>query len=271
MRNCLALVGFLGLTVAATACSNKGAESEVLPPFEPLTIVDLGALVTEDLAQRVTGKKFLNDYGFTRPNEFDVLRWESELPGGTISGQNSYYTIFNHGGPHIDAPNHIGLEGGVDSYPVASFAGPLKVLDVREFLPGFSVPIEFFARQDIRPGDVVVIYTEYEPPQDDETLPQIVTLTRDASEYLANIPVRAFGTDAASVFDFQSTPEVDADSPIARAAPIHHSFLSRRIPLYEGLFNVDELLERDRMFFVGVPVNIRAGDGMIVRPVVFVH
>ena len=106
------------------------------------------------------------------------------------------------------------LEGGVDSYPVASFAGPLKVLDSREFLPGCSVPREFFARQDIRPGDVVVIYTEYEPPQDDETLPQIVT--------------------------------------------------SRRIPLYEGLFNVNELLERDRMFFVGVPVNIRDGDGMIV-------
>jgi kynurenine formamidase len=28
---------------------------------------------------------------------------------GTLSGSNSCYTLFNHGGPHVDAPNHVGV------------------------------------------------------------------------------------------------------------------------------------------------------------------
>jgi kynurenine formamidase len=39
--------------------------------------------------------------------------------------------------------------------------------------------------------------------------------------------------------------------------------------VYEQLFNVDKLIDKEMMFFVGVPVNISDGDGMIVRPVVF--
>ena len=58
---------------------------------------------------------------------------------------------------------------------------------------------------------------------------------------------------------------------LKRAVPIHHSFLSRGIPVYEQLFNVDQLLDKGNMYFVGVPLNIREGDGMIVRPVVFVY
>ena len=85
------------------------------------------------------------------------------------------------------------------------------------------------------------------------------------------MPVRAFGTDAFSVASLQDTTPVDAETETARAVPIHHSFLSRGIPLYEQLFNVDQLLDKGNMYFVGVPLNIRNGDGMIVRPVVFVY
>ena len=49
------------------------------------------------------------------------------------------------------------------------------------------------------------------------------------------------------------------------------SFLLRGIPIYEQLFNVESLIGKERMFFVGVPANIRDGDGMIVRPVVFAY
>jgi kynurenine formamidase len=52
---------------------------------------------------------------------------------------------------------------------------------------------------------------------------------------------------------------------------IHHTFLSRMIPVYEQLFQVDKLLGKGKMFFSGVPLNIKGGDGMMVRPVVFVY
>jgi kynurenine formamidase len=37
------------------------------------------------------------------------------------------------------------------------------------------------------------------------------------------------------------------------------------------LFNVDRLLDRESMYFVGVPLNVENGDGMMVRPVVLIY
>ena len=73
--------------------------------------------------------------------------------------------------------------------------------------------------------------------------------------------MRAYGTDAFSVEALDDL----------RMPSLHHSFLSRGIPVYEQLFNVEGLLDKGEMFFVGVPLNISGGDGMIVRPVVFVY
>ena len=173
------------------------------------------------------------------------------------------------GGPHVDAPNHVGLDGGVDSYPIDSFAGPLKVFDVSEYPKGFTVPIDVFKGQGIEPGDVVLIYTNYAPPMDEESFPETVTIMREAAEYLAEIPIRAFATDAYSVANVQQQAVVESMDPTAKVVPIHHSFLSRGIPVYEQLFNVERLIDKERMFFVGVPVNIPDGDGMIIRPIVF--
>jgi len=35
--------------------------------------------------------------------------------------------------------------------------------------------------------------------------------------------------------------------------------------------NMDRLLGKSNLFFVGAPLNIASGDGMIVRPVIFVY
>ena len=64
---------------------------------------------------------------------------------------------------------------------------------------------------------------------------------------------------------------VDTDNPIARTIPGHYAFLSRGIPVYETLVNFDSLLDKGNMYFVGVPLNIKDGDGMMVRPVVLAY
>ncbi len=255
--------------LALATCSPSNQNESVPSGLEPREVIDLGALVTEDLPERVWGKGYLAERGFTRPNKFEVIDWEFEMAGGSVSGSNAYYTLFNHGGPHVDAPNHVGVGRGVDSYPIEAFMGPLKVFDVRRFPKGRSVPAEVF-NGSVRSGDVVLIFTGYTPPQTDEAFPETITVTRAAAEYLASMPVRAFGTDAFSVYSDDTSP-VEAETETARAVPIHHSFLSRGIPVYEQLFNVDALLDKESMYFIGVPLNIRDGDGMIVRPVVFVY
>jgi kynurenine formamidase len=239
--------------------------------FSPTEVIDLGALVTEDINQQVAGRAFLAVNGTDRPNQFELVTWTVEIGGGSVSGSNAFYTLANHGGPHVDAPNHVGLEGGIDSYSIGAFSGPLKVFDVSDHPKGFSVPRPIFEGQGIEPGDIVMIYTNYRPPQDDKSFPETVTLTRGAAEYLAQIPVRAFATDAFSVANLNEQAQVESSNLTAQVVPIHHSFLSRGIPVYEQLFNVEALIGKKRMLFVGVPVNIRDGDGMNVRPVVFVY
>ena len=116
------------LLAATVACSSTSPPDEQAFPFTPTEVIDLGALVTEDLPERMWGRALLNQRGYTEPgytapNSFNVIPWTFELESGNISGSNAYYTLFNHGGPHVDAPNHYGLGDGVDAYPVEAFSG----------------------------------------------------------------------------------------------------------------------------------------------------
>ncbi len=236
----------------------------------PKRIYDLGTVVTEDLPERIWGKVALASMGFTRLNKFEVIDWKFENEAGKITGSNSYFTLFNHGGPHIDAPSHMDLGGGLDTYPIEVFEGPMKVFDVSTYRFGHTVPVEVFKDRVVK-GDIVMIYTKYLPPQKEGEMPQNITLSPEAAEYLATLPVKAFGTDAWSVMSFNDTLKVNSDSEAARLSPIHYSFLSREIPIYEGLYRLNELIAFKQVYFVGVPLNIKDGDGMLVRPVAFVY
>lgn len=249
-----------------SSCDTNTTKPDLTNPKE---IIDLGCIITEDLTEKIWGKAIMTYLGFERPNHFDVIEWKFDMEEGSVSGSNAYYTIFNHGGPHVDAPNHMDLGGGLDTYPIEAHTGPVKVFDVSHFAKGHTVPIEVF-KDKVNPGDIVLIFTNYKPPQTEDAFPEVITLSFDASEYLASIPVCAFGTDAFSVMSTDDEVEVESDSEAARVAPIHYSFLSRKIPIYEGLFQLDRLLSFQNMYFIGAPLNIQDGDGMLVRPVVLV-
>jgi len=255
------------LFVALSCHKEQVAEINTLIPRE---IIDLGTVVTEDLPYQIWGKDAMDMFGFEKANQFDVREWEFDFGNGKITGSNAYYTLFNHGGPHIDAPNHMDLGGGLDVYPIEKFVGPLKVFDVTGYPNGRTVPIEVF-KDKVNPGDVVMIYTGYVPPQSEKTPPELITLSFEAAEYLAELPVRAFATDAFSVFCTDDEHPVESDNVTQRVGPIHFAFLSRSIPIYEELFNVNILLEKENMLFIGAPLNIKDGDGMQVRPVVLVY
>lgn len=248
------------MALCVAACANRPNPESATSTFSPSEAIDLGAVVTENLPQQFWGKAFMKQMGFLKQNTFEVINWKFPRQGGSISGSNAYYTLFNHGGPHIDAPNHMGEGGGLETYSINTFSGPVKAFDVSQYPLGRSIPPAVF-RGHVDPGDIVLMLTKYAGPVSDEALPAVKALTNDAAEFLAKVPVRAFGTDAYSVDAVEDTAWPN----------IHHSFLSRGIPVYEELLNVDKLLSKERMYFVGVPLNIKAGDGMMVRPIVFVY
>ncbi|MDX1508399.1 MAG: cyclase family protein [Woeseiaceae bacterium] len=254
------------VTLLCVGCSDaidKSNDSIVVPS----EIIDLGALVTEQTPEEFWGKGFMNEMDFTESNKFDVLA----RTFGPLNVSNSYYTLFNHGGPHVDAPNHVGLGGGLDTYPVESFAGPLKVFDFSHLPIGRSITKEMLIDLPIDSGDIVLIYTEYSPPSAEGAWPEAIALNYDAANFLAALPVRAFGTDAYNVESMTDQSPVPSDNEVARIIPGHHAFLSKGIPVFEQLVNVDKLVGKEAMYFVGAPLNIKDGDGMMVRPLVLVY
>jgi len=250
----------------AIGCSGETGNSDQTPPV-PREIIDLGALVTEHTPEEFWGKAFLEEMDFTESNTFEVIAGTF----GPVSTSNSYYRLFNHGGPHVDAPNHVGLEAGLDSYPVASFAGPLKVFDFSHLPIGRSITKAMLVDLPIDAGDIVVTYTGFSRPESDDAWPEAVALDYEAATYLAAIPVRAIGTDAFNVESMTDQSPVVSDEEVARIIPGHYAFLSKGIPVFEQLVNVEKLLGRKAMYFVGAPINIKNGDGMLVRPLVLVY
>jgi kynurenine formamidase len=266
MKNYLPILIVILILTFISCQQNQKDEINLLVPTE---IIDLGVLVTEDLPYQLWGKGLMDAFGFEKANHFDVREWAFDYEDGKLTGSNAYYTLFNHGGPHIDAPSHLDLGGGLNTYKIEQFVGTLKVFDVSDYPNGRTVPIEVF-EDKVKPGDVVMIYTNYIPLKSEAIPPELTTLSFEAAEYLANLPIGAFATDAWSVGANGPVP-LNAENVTQREGPIHYAFLSRSIPIYEALTNVDKLLTKENMLFVGPPLNIEDGDGMNVRPVVLVY
>jgi len=107
----LTVIGFALLILYGCVPPDRPSPPDTPQPKE---VIDLGALITEDLPERLWGRRFASEMGFDTNNVFDVIHWE--YADGAVRGSNSFYTLFNHGGPHVDAPNHVGLGRGVGSY-----------------------------------------------------------------------------------------------------------------------------------------------------------
>ena len=260
------MFSLLFVALCLVGCSDEiNSPSQSLPL--PTEIIDLGVEITEDTPKQFWGNKFLSDMGFDGRNSFNVVHWEF----GPVSGSNAYYTFFNHGGPHVDAPNHVGVGQGLDAYAVESFVGPVRAFDVSHLESGRTVTVDMVRSLPITPNDIVIMYTGYAAPTSDSDLPVTIALSYEAAEYLATIPIRGFGTDAFSVASITDQSPVIADDPVAQTVPAHYALLSRGVPVYEQLVNVDKLLGKENMLFVGAPLNIKDGDGMMVRPVVLIY
>jgi kynurenine formamidase len=235
----------------------------------PSRIIDLSPVVTPDLPQRVWGHELLARNQYSDATNFeDFVR--RPPPEGNWAGYvaNSNWTLMNHAGAHIDAPNHL-FEGApaVADYPLTQLIGPLKVIDARTQAINEPILRSIFDGIDILPGDVVLLYVAYTPPVDPGALPRYAYLSSEAAEYLALIPIRAFATDAWSV----DSPPRD-DRP--RGGPVVHSaFLSRGIPTIEQLANVHALLTESAAVFVGFPLKVPgvSGNGSPIRAAALIY
>ncbi|HSL69396.1 MAG TPA: cyclase family protein, partial [Longimicrobiales bacterium] len=161
-------------------------------PRLPERIVDLSPTIAEDLPVRTWGHKLLSDFNFRDSTRFERIEFEQPT-----YVQDSYYELFSHGGAHLDAPRHLAKDGkGVDEYELHQFLGPARVLDFRQAQKDQPIGRAEFENLGIRAGDIVLVLDGYSAPAAADELPSYAYISPEAADYLAQIPVKAVGTDA---------------------------------------------------------------------------
>jgi len=182
-----------------------------------------------------------------------------------------HVTVFDHTGSHYDTPSHM-IRGGrtAEQVAVEKLVGRAKYLDLSG-KPGPVTRAEVEGK--VGKDDFVIAYVGCKP---DQETPPCRFLGKDAAEYLATLPVRAFGTDMWSLSNTARFPEFHeakkAGTPgrVEDWAPEHQALLSRDIPVFEGLENLTSLAQAGYALIVALPLKIKGANGSPARVIAIV-
>ena len=251
------------LTLLLSACQDqrpKDAESR------PTKIVDLTHEFSEETIYWVTAR------------EFDL---DTVFQGQTEKGY--YYSAFDfstaeHGGTHIDAPVHFAAGTlSVDLLPLEKLIGPAIKIDVSDKAlgqPDYLISVEDFKNWEnmegmqIPVGSIVLLETGYSTYYPDKKK-YLGTENRgeaavaelhfpglhpEAAKWLTeNRRINAIGID---------TPSIDYGQ--SEYFQSHVVLLSKNIPAFENLTNLDQLPTRD-FEVIALPMKIKGGSGGPLR------
>jgi len=235
----------------------------------PKEIIDLSPVIGEDIAEIKWGKAALNLMGFKGKTTF--LHQGIDSPAYV---RNSYLEIFNHGGAHLDAPNHTEKDAkSIEDWELKKLIGPIKIFDASSYKNNSEIPVEALQELNLNSQDIFMLHVNYIPPQSDDELPAYPYLSSKACEYLASIPVKAIATDALSIESFNGFSKgIEAGLTGNKdLIPNHYAILTKGIPLFESLEDLSPLFNKKNVIFVGFPLKFKEGNGSTVRAVAFVY
>ncbi|NMP23788.1 cyclase family protein [Sulfobacillus harzensis] len=180
------------------------------------------------------------------------------------SSAHAQLIMGEHAGTHVDAPRHFFPDGAtIDQLPLDTFMGDGLVVDL-----SFSEGGQALSREALETalgqralelkGKMVLLRYDWDRlwhlrPRRREYVDSWPGLSGAAARYLAEIGVKAVGTDAISM-----------DASGASHAPAHHALLGSGVVIYENLTNLGRLIDR-AFTFVGIPLAIGEGTGSPVR------
>jgi arylformamidase len=244
-----------------TACEPQAVTSTYNPPR---SIVDLSPTLGEDAPILSIGRKFLEDFGLPETTVFHHIIEEEPMYYA-----DSKLELFNHVGPHHDAPNHM-IKGArsTDSFSLEQFIGPAKVFDFRHKAKDTALERSDFENLGIVAGDIVIAFVGYKAPTGSDEYPSYAYLSGEAAEYLATIPVGLFATDMPSLAGLKNLSAIFAKGVLKgtkEMAPEHYAFASRDVPSIEGLVNLEKIVNEPQVVFIGFPLKIKDGNAGPMR------
>jgi kynurenine formamidase len=225
-------------------------------------IIDLTDTIRVGLVEQTAGRAMIEKYGIHE------VSMEPEMNFKVTTGRSTFLGISTQVGTHVDAGAHVEPDGWpVDQIDLDRMMGPGVLVDERAKTADDPVTPADLEKQSIHEGDIVVFYFNYHPPKDGELYSQSY-LTDETARWLVKHKVRAIASNTPGVENFKRGVAQHWTEPQNQAVawPVHKILLSHRIPIIEGLTNLDQLLGR-RFQFIALPLKIAGADGSPIRAV----
>lgn len=218
---------------------------------------------------------------------FGHIRWMDTALGDTTNAFGLY--MHEHMGTHVDAPAHYppnkDCEIWIDEIPLETFMGPLKVIDVTHKPNDTEIDSEDIRSWEkknaaIQKGDVAIIKTgwfkkwEVRKPTGlgkaqwpHPYYKDFPGLNKDGAEYLVKRGIKLVGIDTGDIDTY--TVLVHEYPPYNGPMNAHSVFLGNKIPLMEGIDNLDQVPPVGA-YFIGLPMKIGHGSGAPIRALALV-
>jgi arylformamidase len=228
-------------------------------------LVDLSHPLTGE-----TGARMFGDLGSDDYNRLDITylaNWE------TANGMVARFSMFDHLGTHMDAPNHTNEDGyDLGQVDISRLVGEAVVVDLYrgDVDYGYTADDLAGATPTIEPGDIVLIHSGFKPVARREDRTKQTYLTVGAAEWLVERGVRAVGCEPAGIEHLPDGYFVHRwyakDTPNPPSWPAHRVLLGNDVYIIEGLTNLDRFKGR-RIRFAALPLNVPGLTGCPVRAV----
>jgi kynurenine formamidase len=171
-------------------------------------------------------------------------------------------TMAYHHGTHVDAPRHLSYEGTpVDELDLNRFMGEGVVLDLsfKEIGSGISAEdLEKFSGL-MRSEDIVILYTGCSNHLGESWINSKYTyLAKSGAEWLVRKKVKSVGIDFFSIDQYGD-----------KTNPAHNLLLGNGIPLIEEISSEAKHLLGKRIYFICLPIKMKAGDGAPARAIAY--
>ncbi len=261
---------FLICLLIIIGCDKKAERSKEAPASEKAEfpmgeIIDLSHSFSEETIYWVTAKEF-----------------EMEEVAKGITDKGFYYAANNfataeHGGTHIDAPIHFAEKGQtVDEIPLSNLIGNAIKIDVSENAitnPDYLISLKDIQTWEeengkIEVGSIILLETGFSKLYPDK-LKYLGTeergeeaikklhfpgLAPEAAKWLVeNRSIHAIGIDTPSI-DYGQSQDFES----------HVELLSKNIPAFENLTNLDKLPSKNFQV-IALPMKIKGGSGAPLR------
>jgi len=227
---------------------------------KPRTIIDLTDTIRVGMVEDTIGDAAMKALGI------DEVAMSPEMTFAKTTGRSTRVCLSSQIGTHMDAGAHADPHGWpINEAPLEHLIVPGVVVDVREKNDEQGIMPADLEKYPIHRGDAVLFLFTYAKPKSGEMFTQSF-LTEEAARWLVKHGVTCVGSNTPGLEDHKRGAREHWMDPANQNAawPVHKILLGQKIPIIEGLVNLDKLVGK-KFEFIGLPLKIEGIDGAPVR------